>query len=208
MSTVYGFNNENDINRVLQMLASFEGGKSRSVISKSSVRQDARYAKVLTVFNNSEDEDNDDKEATAVEVAWSNTTYDFAVVTTNPVQYDAALLDSAGATVFSRNNITSKKAMAVDDIVELQNYPHLSETSDWLVVESGGAERPYVIITAVTDAANYIGNVLKGPTDSTVIKTGVAIKVLDATANELEVGYKSFSDVVDDIFYLEGGLLG
>lgn len=73
----------------------------------------------------------------------------------------------------------------------------------------GGAERPYIIITEVTDPANYVGNVLGGPADlGTIVEEDVAIQIIDATANELVIGFKSFSDVVDDVYYLEGALLG
>ena len=72
----------------------------------------------------------------------------------------------------------------------------------------GGGSRAYVVITAVTDAANYTGNVITSPDDPTIITAGVAIKVQGATANEFEVGYSNFADVVDDVYYLGGGLLG
>lgn len=75
-------------------------------------------------------------------------------------------------------------------------------------VGGGGAERPYVVITAVTDAANYTGNVITSPDDSTVIETGVIIKVPGAVDNEFDVGYKAFSDKVGDNYYIDGYLLG
>jgi hypothetical protein len=75
-------------------------------------------------------------------------------------------------------------------------------------IGGGGGSRSYVVITAVTDAANYVGNVITSPDDSTVIDTGVAIKVNGATANSFEVGYENFADNVDDVYYLDGSLLG
>ena len=85
----------------------------------------------------------------------------------------------------------------------------MSETSDWLVVEGGGgAERPFIIITSVIDAANYIGNVLTSPDDPAVLKTGVIIKVPGATSNDYSVGATGFCDLVDDVYYLSGGGLG
>ena len=98
--------------------------------------------------------------------------------------------------------------MAIDDIVLLQHYPHLSLTSDWLVVETGGAERPYVIITSVTSPSVYVGNVITSPDDATVIDTAVDIKASGALSNAFEVGYQAFADSVDDVYYLDGFLLG
>jgi len=72
----------------------------------------------------------------------------------------------------------------------------------------GGAERPYVIITSVTDAENYIGDVLGGPADLSVKTTGVAIVVSGATSNDYSVGATGFCDLVDAVYYLSGGVLG
>jgi len=72
----------------------------------------------------------------------------------------------------------------------------------------GGSSRAYVKITGVTDAANYIGVLLTGPEDDTVIKEDIVIRVKGATTNEFAVDYPAFADVVDDIYYLDGTLLG
>tara|TARA_R110002167_G_scaffold256475_1_gene462849 strand:+ start:1991 stop:2332 length:342 start_codon:yes stop_codon:yes gene_type:complete len=72
----------------------------------------------------------------------------------------------------------------------------------------GSGSRAYVVITAVTDAANYVGDVITGPDDATIITGGVAIKVKGATANAFEVGYPNFADVVGDVYYLDGSVLG
>ncbi len=72
----------------------------------------------------------------------------------------------------------------------------------------GGASRSYVIITSVTDVANYIGNVLTSPNDATVLETGVTIQVAGAVANPFAVGYTAFVDLVDDTYYAEGDLVG
>ena len=72
----------------------------------------------------------------------------------------------------------------------------------------GGGSRSYVIITAVTDAANYTGNVITSPDDPTIIDTGIAIKVSGAGSNPFEVGYAAFMDSVDDVYYADGFLLG
>ena len=68
--------------------------------------------------------------------------------------------------------------------------------------------RAYVVITAVTDPANYTGNVITSPDDSTVIDTGVDIKVTGAVSNEFAIGYEAFADNVDGVYYPDGFLLG
>jgi hypothetical protein len=70
----------------------------------------------------------------------------------------------------------------------------------------GGGVRSYVVITAVTDAANYIGNILSGP-GGDVVTAGVSIKVFGAEENPLSVGYNNFADKVDDVYYLNADLL-
>jgi len=72
----------------------------------------------------------------------------------------------------------------------------------------GGAERPFVEITGVIDAENYIGNVLTSPINSVVLKTGVFIVVPGALGNPFEIGYQTFSDFVEDFYYIDGFLLG
>lgn len=211
MATVYGFNQEKDIDRVLRMLDSFERSKGKSVISPSSVRKEARYAKIVELIDESED-DNAGKEAKGIEVVWNPDNFSFSPVSDgdNPVKYDNDILTGSGATVFSTNNISSQSKMAVDDIVLLQRYPHLSETSGWLVVETAGesSTRAFVIITEVTNASTYLGNVLGGPNDADVIEQDVQIRVFDATTNAFAVGYRSFADLSGGFYYLEGTLLG
>lgn len=214
MATVYGFNHEKDIDRVLRMLDSFERSKGRSVISPSSVRQEARYAKILTLISKPENDPNKDKEATGVEVVWDALSFSFTEVSKDPVEYNNELFEGDAATVFSASNIVSKSKMKKDDIVLLQKYPHLSDTSDWLVVETGSfGSRVWVEITEVTDAANYIGNSLKGP-GGDLIEEEVTIQVLNATENAFEEGYSNFADFTEDeesgdrTYYLDGYLLG
>ena len=71
----------------------------------------------------------------------------------------------------------------------------------------GGAQRPYIIITVVTDLNNYTANV-RTPTDATVLITGVTVKALQPTAGgSMKVGDKMFADIVDDIYYIEPSVL-
>jgi len=203
-----------DAELILKAAKAWQAQQTRMLSKPGRVTRGAIYAKVVTPIEIEVEEGEDDdvgnkKQATAVEVFFDVATYSFVEVEEDPIRYDKDNLDSAGATLFDTTNISSSSTLVTGQIVELQHYPNLSDTSDWLVVEGGGgAERPYVIITSVIDAENYVGNVLGGPADATVQETGVTITVSGALGNPFEVGYKTFSDLVDGIYYLDGYLLG
>lgn len=213
MSDLASFSPE-DAQRIIRAVKMMEK-QTGGVISKpGNVSRDAIYAKVLVpieiaVNPGDPDDPANKKQATAIEVYFDFNTYTWIEVVTDPIRYDKDNLDSAGATLFDTTNISSKSALSAGKIVELQHYPNLSEDSDWLVVEGGGgAERPYVIITSVIGPSEYIGDVLTSPDDPTVKESTVDIRVPGALANPFEVGYTAFSDKVEDVYYLEGDLLG
>lgn len=202
MSKLYAFNNESDFNRTTAAVKIVEKIHSTGMQAPTHVKQDATYAKITELVSGS-----DDKEAKGAEVFFDGSTKDFSLISTDPIIYDNDASLEDGATVFSTTNISSKTAMAVDDIVKIAHYPNLSETSDWLVEETGGGVRAYVVITTATDAEHYIGNVLKGPGQTTIVKTDVEIQVFGAAENKLSVGYTNFADKVEDVYYLNGDLL-
>lgn len=201
----YAYDNESDFRRVGAAVKIVERVHSTGMQSSTHVKQDATYAKITELVITSGDDKG--KEAKGVEVIFDGVTFDYIAITEDPIVYnnDASLEDDA--TVFSTTNITSKTAMAVDDIVKIAHYPNLSDTSDWLVEETGGSARAYVVITAVTSASVYVGNVLKGPGQATITSTGVAIQVFGAEENPLSIGYPNFADLVDGVYYLNGDLL-
>jgi len=108
------------------------------------------------------------------------------------------------------DNTANRLMIALDEVDNLRKDPRGKTRRRIRTVSKGGggAERPYVAITAVTDAANYVGNVLTSPSDSTVLKSGVTIQVPSAEGNPFIVGYTTFSDLVNDIYYIDGYLLG
>lgn len=201
MSKLYAYDNERDFRRVGAAVKIVEKVHSTGMQSSTHVKQDATYAKITELVSGS-----DDKEAKATEVFFDGSSKDFSEISTDPIVYDndASLEDDA--TVFSTTNISSKTAMAVDDIVKIAHYPNLSDTSDWLVEETGGSARAYVVITSVTDAATYIGDILLGP-GGDVVTAGVSIKVFGAVENPLSIDYANFADKVDDDYYLNADLL-
>lgn len=167
------------------------------------------YAKITEVIE-TENDDTTKKEAKGVEVVWDEAAFDWRELNEEegePYIYDNDLLNSSGATLFNRTNITSKTAMVQDKVYALQYYPNLSEDNEWLVVETGGAAREWVVITAVNSPSSYVGDVYDKPGGS-VKETGVDIGVFGASTNEYNVGYGAFADKSEDIYYIDGYLLG
>jgi len=219
MSDLYTWDNQRDFNRANTAIKKSERLNSNASPTINRVSQVAIYAKitalVTTEVAEGEDADeNDNKEAKGIEVCFDSTSFNFIEVTQDPVIYDFDAQDSASATVFNLSNISSKSAMAIDDIVRIEPYANLSESSDWLVLETGETTRSYVVITeASEDPANYVGNVIGGPFDLAVKSEGVDIVVLNATANLFAVGYATFADVTTDSngvkkYVIDGFLLG
>jgi hypothetical protein len=109
---------------------------------------------------------------------------------------------------------TAKRLIPALDAVEAMAQPRNRATRRRVRTSggAGGASRSWVVITSVTDAANYIGTEQKGPSDSTVVKSGITIKVYGATANEFTEGFKAFADKVKengaDVYYIDGAILG
>lgn len=198
-----------DAELILKAAKAWQASQGGFVSKIGRVSRNGIYAKVVTPIETTEGDVDHKKQATAIEVVYDEATYGFIEKETDPIRYENDNLSSAGATLFDTTNISSSSALTAGQIVELQHYPNLSDTSDWLVVESsGGAERPFVIITEVIDAATYIGNVLTSPDDSTIIKSDVSIKVRGATSNDYSVDADGFCDLVDAVYYLSGGVLG
>jgi len=104
---------------------------------------------------------------------------------------------------------TKQRWNDVADIVEnLPEPPVAPRRRPRTKSKGGGAERPYVEITGVIDAENYLGNVLSDPISANIIKTGVFIVVTGALTNPFEIGYRTFSDFVEDFYFIDGFLLG
>jgi hypothetical protein len=75
-----------------------------------------------------------------------------------------------------------------------------------------GSVRSWVVITGVTDAANYTGDVYDFP-EGEAVENNVIIQVLGATQNPFQTGYGSFADKStnaqgDEIYFIDGYLLG
>ena len=203
---VYGFNSESDIRRIGAAVKVVEKIHSTGMQAPTHVKQDATYAIITELIDGSSEDDNG-KQAKGTEVYFDGATFDYIAITVDPIVYDNDASLEDGATVFATSNITGKSAMAVGDVVNISHYPNLSETSDWVVNEGGSGVRAYVVITSSASASTYTGNVLKGPGQSSIVKTSVSIKVFGATENPLSVGYANFADLVDGVYYLNGDLL-
>jgi hypothetical protein len=191
MKKLYAVDNLRDFKRIGSAVIEVEkingGGKPLS----QRVMQTAIYAKITSLINTATEAD-EGKEAKGVEVVFNGSGYSFGEVSEDPLLYDADMLDSKDATVFTRNNISSKTAMAVDDIVKISHYPNLSETSDWLVEETGGAGNT-ALCTVLSERADpnefnvsvKVGNPNAAATGT--LPTGI-LYLNYATTNALAVG--------------------
>ena len=206
----YAFASEADFNRAADAIRSFEAQRRLEKANRIGGQQSGIYVKVVELITNA-DPELTDREAKCTEVIWDDVTKDYIPPSADGITYDNDMLvaPTSSQSIFFRSNVVSSSKMTVDKVYLVISYPNASESSDWLVVETGGGgSRAYVIITAVTDPANYVGDVITGPDDATIITVGVAIKVKNATANEFAIGYPNFADVVGDVYWLDGFVLG
>lgn len=152
MDQYWAFNSEKDLQRVFDTVRAFEAQKRLRENTKGNVSQAGIFVKITELVA-----DSDDKEAKATEVIWNAITKAYEAPEKDPIIYDSDLLDSAGATVFNTSNITANSAMAVNDIKMIISYPNASETSDWLVVETGGGGSPIITLRINTkiNGTNY-----------------------------------------------------
>lgn len=96
---------------------------------------------------------------------------------------------------------------AVSDMAPKKNRKGRRRVRTGGISDDGGS-RSYVVITSVSSPSSYTGDVLTSPDDSTVVESGVTIKVLGALTNAFEVDYSNFADKSDDVYYLDGRILG
>ena len=96
------------------------------------------------------------------------------------------------------------KQEILDTIAEVRNLGSPTATPRRRVVRSsgGGAQRPWIEITTVTDKDNYIGKVLTSPDDSTELATGVTIKSVPSSEGLLKVGDTFFADLIGSTYYI------
>lgn len=73
---------------------------------------------------------------------------------------------------------------------------------------SGGAERPYIIITSPgIDAQTYTGNVLTSPLDNTPLLTDVTIKALQVSSGTIPNGTSFFADIFEGVYYIQPAII-
>ncbi len=216
MRKVYGFASVDDINRISDAVRIIMTRYGINENGAGAPNQNATFVKCTdnTANGAAEGDDTYLKEGYGIEVEWNGDSYSWAEVTNDPIIYNNDEIESNDS-IFARNNISSESALEIDEVYLVAYYPDLSETSDWVVIETGGGEggsRSYVVITAVNSASSYVGDVVISPDDSDVLVEGVNIAVENATSNPFEEGYSAFADKSidgsgDDIYYLSALLL-
>jgi len=193
MGGAWAFSNRNDLDRtgksvkVTEALTSTFGSDVIAGVG-------ARYAKITELI------EGETKIAKGMAVKWDAETSDW-VDNEDGAVYDYDTLTGAGdsettVTIQYTNNITSPSDLNIDQIVRLQYYPGLSDTSQWLVLETGaGSSTTLLDIQSVdSETGIYTGAILDNPTDQNEIATDVLIKTLEGTSNtDALLGIQTFS---------------
>ena len=111
------------------------------------------------------------------------------------------------------NFISKEKAREIQRTInDVSNIVSLKNKKGRRRVRTGSRQqdvgpRPYVRVTSEIELGSYLGNVLAGPEDDTIIESGVSIKVKGLVANGLEAGDEGFSDKVENTYYIQSLLL-
>ena len=179
MGGAWAFPRKNDIVRtsrsvhVTEKLVSTFGNNISAAVA-------VRYAEITELI------EGETKIAKGFALIWDEDTNDF-IEDEDGAIYDNDILEEGGSgvTVQNTNNITSPSDLSAGQIVRLEFYPGLSETSQWLVLETGGGAEATLIdvIEYDEDTGVYTGNILDNPTDRNSTVEGVNIKTLDGTSN-------------------------
>lgn len=191
MSDLYAFDNESDFRRVGKAVKVVEKINTGGGQGRTHVKQDATYAKITELIT-ADDDDNTGKQAKGVEVYFDGATFDYIQISTNPIIYDDDESLKPDADVFATTNITGKTAMAVGDVVKISHYPNLSETSDWLVEETGAGQSTFALCTITAEKSSSEFNVtvkLGNPNATSPDELPTGILFLNyATTNAIAIG--------------------
>jgi hypothetical protein len=183
----WAFNSEADLQRTFDAIRGFERRKALENASKPISSKAGIYVKITELISGS-----DDKEAKAEEVEWDDATKAFITPANDPIQYDNDSLDSEGATIFTTTNVSAENALSVDDIKLIIPYPNASETSDWLVVETGGGSTLInAQIVSKLSGTQYTVDLLDNRRDKNITTVGNGTHILwldNAPAVDLGVG--------------------
>jgi hypothetical protein len=180
MGEIFAFSNERTLDRVIQIASvplNFLVG------SRLLQPEDIVYAKITELES--------DTEAKAVQVIRKSdeTTEDF----------DEGLTWDSDADQSEKNIVENLIAyegfkFKVDQLVECAYIPFADEPKWVGFPPSAGSERPWIRITSVTNPSTYVGDIETNPFDNTVIEPSVAVRVPNATANQIAVGDTFFAD--------------
>jgi len=127
----------------------------------------------------------DDKQAKCVEVVPDATTGDYAVPLGTPWQFDSDNLTND----YTTTNVLSMTALAVNEVVEVEQYIDKSTDFQWLAKKQAAASGIFIlIITASTDVNTYTADIIDNRTDKTVLTEDVTLKALDHTDGTIPNG--------------------
>jgi len=144
----------------------------------------------------------DDKQAKCVEVVPDATTGDYAVPLGTPWQFDSDNLTND----YTTTNVLSMTALAVDEVVEVEQYIDKSTDFQWLAKKQGGGSTTvYIEITADTNISTYTGTIFDNPIDRNVVEVGVTVRSLkqsDGTIPDSAAGQGEWCIFVNNVYHV------
>jgi len=156
--------------------------------------RDLDFVKVTTVLNDDENLKEDPsykREAEAVSVSFNASTYKWDSTSTY-IYKDADLESSEKKTVFYRSNISSENELELDKVYLVASYTNATETSDWVVIETGGGgSSPLVLLKSTSPSevnGEYLADIIADPIGQSVITSNVTVKAPQLKFGTLPLG--------------------
>jgi len=193
----YVFNKENDFDRTKEATRIVLGIDSTNTQIPLIRGKITAFVKVLSLVAMT-----DDKQAKCVEVVPDATTGDYAVPLGTPWQFDSDNLTND----YTTTNVLSMTALAVDEVVEVEQYIDKSTDFQWLAKkQGGGSSLVYIEITGDTNISTYTGTIYNNPIDRTQIEVGVTVRSLkqsDGTIPDSAAGQGEWCIFVDGVYHV------
>jgi len=196
MNNAYTFGSERDLDTALDMITHY---RDYTTVPTQGDGDSPRtiFAKVVALRAGT-----DDKQATAIEVAYNATTRAFEAPLGTPSTFDS----SAVANDYTTTDIFSSEALEVDEVVEVFIYPDKSESEQWMARKSGGGGSLVYATSPNTtlDASYTYGATFDEPAGTGTALPSTAVFKLSTpwnTAVTAPTALFTFWNKIGDIYY-------
>jgi len=177
----YVFNKENDFDRTKEATRIVLGIDSTNTQIPLIRGKITAFVKVLSLVAMT-----DSKQAKCVEVVPDATTGDYAAPIGTPWQFDSDNLTND----YTTTNVLSMTALAVNEVVEVEQYIDKSTDFQWLAKKQAAASGIFILIITASGANvnTYTADIIDNRTDKTVLTEDVTLKALDHTDGTIPNG--------------------